>query len=50
MNELEFLLDIPILNNNNNRDTIWNQLQGSINIDSYDKTGNESTTYKLNEV
>lgn len=49
MNELEFLLDIPILNNNNNKDTIWNQLQGSISVDSYDKTGDESTTYKLTE-
>jgi hypothetical protein len=33
MNELEFLLDIPMLNNNNNKDTIWNQLQGSITDD-----------------
>jgi len=47
MNELDFLLDIPALNNNNNRDTIWNQLQDSISIKKYDITGNEETEYNL---
>jgi len=36
MRELDFLYNIPTLNNNDNKDTIWNDLYGSINISKYD--------------
>ena len=34
--ELDFLCNIPMLNNNDNKDTIWNQLQGSGEVISRD--------------
>lgn len=46
--ELDFLTNIPTLNNNLNRDTIWNQLQGSIEIsDKLDENGDY--VYNLSE-
>ena len=47
--ELDFLTNIPMLNNNENRDTIWNQLQGGITIDGYNKETDEYIITKTKE-
>jgi len=46
--ELDFLTNIPMLHNNSNRDTIWNQLQGGITITDFD-TENDEYNYSLTD-
>jgi len=45
--ELNFLVNIPFLNNNDNRDTIWNHLYNKINITEFDPSAINKTEYKL---
>jgi len=44
ISELNFLTDIPILNNNSNRDTIWNHLYNEISITGQNQVSNAGVT------
>ena len=48
-NELEFLTNIPILYNDDNRDTIFNSIRGELDAVDYDSNPNNTVIFKKKE-
>jgi len=48
-NELEFLTNIPILYNDDNRDTIFNSIRGELDAVDYDSNPNNTIIFKKKE-